>query len=178
MVCDVSVIQQRLLITDTRDLGISLIRELLKSTHHTHTRADSVTAPLSENFKLASFSPSLLSAMRFSHSGASAHTQGFADAWHDIDLEILGIVDDHLRNLDHVASMRSNSLDQSLADPSGISHGRDNSRSSSQHRDAWAEGELVCQFLERAKRWILTTGWVRLTNPSVQSRRSTSDSCL
>lgn len=136
----------------------SLIRELLKSTHHAHTRADSSSAPLSENFKLASFSPSLLSAMRFSHSGASAHTQDFADAWHDIDLEILGIVDDHLKNLDHLATVRSVSLDQSMPEGLGISHGRDNQSASLQHRDAWTEGELVCQFLERAKRWITTTG--------------------
>jgi hypothetical protein len=136
----------------------SLIRELLKSTHHAHTRADSSSAPLSENFKLASFSPSLLSAMRFSHSGASAHTQDFADAWHDIDLEILGIVDDHLKNLDHLATVRLVSPDQSMPEGLGISHGRDNQSASSQHRDAWTEGELVCQFLERAKRWITTTG--------------------
>jgi hypothetical protein len=145
-------------VVDVRISVISLIRELLKSTHHAHTRADPASAPLSENFKLASFSPSLLSAMRFSHSGTSSHTQEFADAWHDIDLEILGIVDDHLRNLDHIATARSIPSPQGVSGTPGISRGQETKAVSSQHQDAWAEGELVCHFLERAKRWITTTG--------------------
>jgi hypothetical protein len=95
--------------------------------------------------------------MRFSHTGNSTQTQEFADAWHDIDLEILGIVDDHIKSLQNAASERASNAELFSAPQLGIPHGQENKIGSGRHQDAWTEGELVCQFLDRAKRWITTS---------------------
>jgi hypothetical protein len=94
--------------------------------------------------------------MRFSHTGNSTQTQEFADAWHDIDLEILGIVDDHIKSLQNAASERANNPEPFGLPIPGNLHGQENKSGSGRHQDAWTEGELVCQFLDRAKKWITT----------------------
>lgn len=132
----------------------SLLRELLKSTHHNGKGMDSGSSALSANFNLASFTPSLLSAMRFSHPEASANTLEFADAWHDIDLEILEIVDDHLRDLAEVVKSRKLPVDPATGQVVPSAPSQDPKNYSLRIRDAWTEGELMCQYLERAAKWI------------------------
>jgi hypothetical protein len=95
--------------------------------------------------------------MRFSHTGASSHTQDFADAWHDIDLEILGIVDDHLKHLRDDAVGRSSTADSGTGVVPGVTYNPEIKGVSLRHRDAWTEGELACKFLDRAKKWITTS---------------------
>ena len=95
--------------------------------------------------------------MRFSHTGNSTQTQEFVDAWHDIDLEILGIVDDHIKSLQNAASERASNAELFGVPQPGNPHGQESKSGSGRHQDAWTEGELVCQFLDRAKRWITTS---------------------
>jgi hypothetical protein len=88
--------------------------------------------------------------MRFSHKSVEAETAEFADAWHDVDLEILGVVDDHLKDLEHVVNSRQFPPDLAMTG----SFTQDSKSHALRIRDAWTEGELICEFLERAKRWI------------------------